>query len=850
MKDAENEDTSPSSRNEQETEEEVEDWFSRWEQRKKQQYEEFMRKIEQDPFTALFGKSNRWLGWTGETIARGATAPDVPESDLKSKAEQYIKQKESAADEVGEQTKKHPSQQPSGQAQPGQMTVPRDVEEEYDIDPITLRKVPKNTYLSTPTVKDEFRDVPKTFNIPVKTFKSSSKTPTKPAKNHSAKTAEEWLAREGFKFAQDSQNPISQSEYDTAVTPKAPASKIESALDRHLQAKNAGAKKAESLQYEPKENQEEDVDLLRASDIRASAGLRGHSAKESDAARVSRREALEERYDRQERYFQEEVRREHRYLKERKRQRQHAIGDVAPATRVLKNSIDDADYDPTKASPGITFHVPTIKTVSEALIATADKSEKLSSFANEKALRMQAKIVPLKEQIDLMKAQYDALRKRWLEETRRLKTKIVAKLHAEEVSAQKSAMEAMECRSSKGKAIDIPKAIEASELHRGEGDMAANVADFCSRDRWYKRKAPHAQDRMDAKMQQLTKDKAFVREIRGIYEDTYGTIDTKHRQTQAGAPKSEKSGGGYAMLKDDPSAQLLKDASASSAESAQKSTTHEHFPTIHQIHQIHQNLDHIHELTNRLRDSTISTTAQRTQRQTDSNVRETNTMTWGVDAISEAHQARMALTYAAEYAATRALRNLAAGPANRNPHFMSNLKAQYGLGHRDCICKDCSQHEIDQETAANEAAKGFAANTTTYRIIAYDFDKRRVDSVKSSSEKPYNGETPLTTLEALKLLHNPGKFLPHLMRFHNMGYDIVSGAPNIVVMKKVRDVDETQYVHREEPVFSGSKAGKGGHKRAGKRAGTLKAVLLTGIVTGGMCYAVGVASEMMKTRGL
>ncbi len=599
-----------SSRNKAEANEE-EDWYTRWEKQKLRQYDDFMKKVELDPYTVLFGKS--WLSYSGgNTESKAARTPSPSPF------------KEASVPNNGRHSENCPSK-----SKPSKLSENRDTcgkqsksetapipehDQKYEVDPITNRKVLKTSSSPIskvghikPPVKDgerAFEPFLKRWNlvspppldrrlIMVENAQAlSTSHPPKEDISLKPKNGNGWLAQEGFGSFQkpkaDSQ-PIPQLQ---SAKINATATKIESALDRHLSRKTTDEKKKSDhpqLQYKPEENKTDDVDLLRPSDVRASAGFRGNSPKETDVDKQARRQKLKENYEscfidrasqlageattdklvqkREDRLAEESTVPELRFgswLKGTLQDAKLKDTEVPKGTSaVWVNELSDAsDFDPVSADQNSdSTPVSKNKIVSEPLNAVALEPQ---AEARDKAKKLKAQIVPFKAKLDAMKADYDFLRQQWLQEIRRVKEKAAKKeaeakaqtvakrareIHEEEVKAQKVAMEAMEMRSNgasmnaaktsaEGMANDNgekPAPRRLQSLLQGEGDMASNVHEFAGRDRWYKRKAPHAMDakdvEMDAKLKKIAADRALIREIRSIYEDTYGTIDTKHRVT-------------------------------------------------------------------------------------------------------------------------------------------------------------------------------------------------------------------------------------------------------------------------------------------------------------------------------
>lgn len=603
--DKDSEQTSPNKQHDHQ----MEDWYARWERQQIEKFEAFKKKIDQDPFDALFGRSSKWLSWTYDNTFNEYSGSEGPTNVLKKKASEYLKN-----DKARKARKETTDSVPNGESvrertQRGasdHLVKHELVEQEYEIDPITLRKIPKMKNSDHVPKETGKQSTQQAFDIPIKAFKPAPRSTTVPAKSNSSTQVDDWLAREGFGSSKDTQKTMSPQEYGTILSSKTPASKIESALDRHVSERHADSEKVFPTDKSTgQEKIDKDIDSLRASDIRASVGKGVQQKNASNPALNTRRQASEERHEQLQHFLNEKMKRNESDFKHLEKLNRKTVlsssagADAAIASRTTKELNDSS----VNELSGVSGQTEKSSNLSAALPSEVAKGEKLSSYMNDNTLHIQSKIVPLKMQIDSMKAEYDRMRQTWLNETRRLKAKKTAQLLDEEVAAQKAAMEAAEVHRGEGdmapnvhqfltKKTSTPaESVETSRAQcGGEGDMAPNVAQYASRDRWYKRKAPHAQCEMEAKMEQLAKDKALVREVRGIYEDTYGTIDTKHRQEEHGGegdmspnvaqfaardrwykrkapfnvndgvvvPKQETSTDkGYQMLKEDPSAEVL-----------------------------------------------------------------------------------------------------------------------------------------------------------------------------------------------------------------------------------------------------------------------------------------------------
>ena len=752
------------------SEAEEEDWYSRWERQKREQYEAFMKKIDQDPFHALFGRSNRWLGWISETSsASPATrgfAHDLNEVNNNAKKDTI---EALSTSRTASNSKNYGNPQKTTESHRLAHTLKKDLEIEYEIDPITLKKIPKARDVNVETENRQLGDNAKEYKIPVKKFKVTYSMEDVPelraSPSDDVQEKRNWLVKEGFQRGKETSpasQPVGRFEEENTT---GSGSKIESALDRHLRRKSALTRPpSRRLDNEPVENKSEDIDLLRASDVRASAGTRGRKVQDR-MDKAARQHSMENQFD------------ERSVQLERQLQQEVAGEPAREISQTAKNEACDL-HDEQKAS--VSSPNPALSDV--AISGTSnDTSERLNEYASEKANQIKAKIVPLKTQIDLMKAEYNTLRRRWLEETRRVKAERLRKIHEEEIQTQKAAMEAIEIRRN----MDISSAKQTPMIPvgapYGEGDVAANISDFTSRGRWYKKKAPHANNKLDAKLQQIARDKALVHDIRAIYEDSYGKIHTEHRQPEVveetkiqGLPEIP-----HALLKDDPSMAILGVANNSLSDlrsheglsipvqdrSAQFETSREARDLIQEI------LAELRSIDDLIKD-------QETQ----------------LASYSSASIMIKSLSY--KQIMARLLRTasklIKVSPALRGDLLDTTLsaagvswEASLVLLTRALAISNAKPREVLESSLEDPVAH--PQIPTTYRILAYDRSTQRLTSAKATSLSPLDDEQPLKPLEALTRLNNPGKFLPQLMSLHNTGYDIVLGAPDILVLKRVRN---------------------------------------------------------------
>ena len=789
-----------------------------------------MKRVEHDPYTALFGTS--WLNLSGEN-----TGTQAPRKTSVPKTETTPKNSSSNSKLSGSrssETRNTREGQPKNEKTPSKERDP-----EYEIDPITNRKVLKTSAspVSTITYTDpHVEDTGKAFELSFKRWglvspspldrrfimiehaqASSSSHPSSDDKPHpKPKNGNEWLAQEGFGISQEPKAGSQSVRPNHEAKPHTTATKIESALDRHLNSKSSNEKARDgrtALFYKPEENKTDDVDLLRPSDVRASAGLRGNQPKETKADKLVRRQNLEKNFlsrslDRTSHIDGEAA--SNKLVKktadsprniesapelDKRSQSKGTRQDAKPRdeegskdiTVARVNELPDAkDYDPafvdqTPAS------VPVSKKelVSKPLNAVARQAQ---CEARDKASQLKAQIVPFKAKLDAMKADYDSLRQQWLREIRKAKEKAAKEeedlkaqklakrareIHEDEIKTQKLAMEAMETRRSDGSsnktALDQGIGNDASgkpaprrlqSFLQGEGDMASNVHEFAARDRWYKRKAPHAMDandaEMNAKLQKLAADRALIREVRGIYEDTYGTIDTKHRQPE-GLPNP------LAKTPTSPSGRVsLKAQLPSNTVGVTDSLQGPDEP------QCSDPLEIIQKLFGQLRDA-------------QSIVQENRGQTKQALGLSDHDMNKSKAPGAFENIAIQIVKT-----SGQLAGVSLGRTVNEGFGEAVAPKKPTinNQPSLTAPTPNDpEAEKAIQPNT--YCLLIYDPATRTIQSAKAIAHPPFFGEELLLPLDALlNRLRHSSMFLPHIMSLGDKGYKPVSSSKNILVLKK------------------------------------------------------------------
>ena len=789
-----------------------------------------MKRVEHDPYTALFGTS--WLNLSGENTGTQAfKKTSVPKTETTPK---NSSSKSKSSSSRSSETRDTPEGQPRSEATPS-----KGRDQEYQIDPITNRKVLKTSASPVSTVKytdPHVEDTRKAFEMSFERWglvspspldrrfimiehaqASSSSHPSSDNNPHpKPQNGNGWLAKEGFGRSQEPKSASQSVRPNHEAKPHTTPTKIESALDRHLNCKSTNEKARDGraqLFYKPEENKTDDVDLLRPSDVRASAGLRGNQPKETKADKLVRRKNLEKNFASSSLDYTSHIAGEaasRKLVKKTedspaeietapeldKRSQSKGKGQDAkprdeegskdtPVARVNESS-DAKDSDPvfvdqTPAS----VPVSNTELVSKPLNAVTRQAQ---FEVRDKASKLKAQIVPFKAKLDAMKADYDSLRQQWLQEIRKAKEKAVKEeedlkaqklakrtreIHEDEIKTQKLAMEAMETRrsdrSSNKTALDQDIGNDAGRKQaprrlqsflQGEGDMASNVHEFAARDRWYKRKAPHAMDandaEMNAKLQKLAADRALIREVRGIYEDTYGTIDTKHRQPE-GLPtplaKESTSSSGRVSLR----AQLPSNAAVVTDSSRRPDES-----------QCSDPLEIIQKLFGQLRDA-------------QSIVQEYRGQTKQALGFSDHDMNKSKAPGAFENIATQIVRT-----SGHLAGVSLGRMVNEGFGEAVAPKKPTINNQpLLTAPRPNDPEAEKAIQPNIYCLLIYDPATRTIQSAKATAHPPFLGEESLLPLDALlNRLSHPGMFLPHINSLGGKGYKPVSTIENMLVLKK------------------------------------------------------------------
>lgn len=792
------------------------------------EFEEFKKMIDADPYGMLFGWRTPCSGQ--RSTGKGEKEnPNRNENMSAVKGRQHDDSKASTDKPVNKgQVQEHVSQ-PSPPSPDVKAASRQETEiEEYEFDPITMRKVPKKSAHPASAPMHKKREPNSGFIISGIPFvvkgpalverwthlqappRYEDLTP-KQLDRHGL--AQEGLGASGPRPETLGSSPQQQSEHIHSTY-----SKIETALDRHLRTKRTQAKESSTnhlpSKFKDKENTLEDIDLLRASDVKASAGLRDSSPKDIDKEKQERRKIFA-----------------------------RGIGGVCVGDynghlkftdmKNRKEEIDLLRASEIRASAGLSDRSP--KDMDK------EKQERRKTLENDFGKRQQCLDARFRDEVASRKAQ--AARGSWVilshqgsitrsnvgseprseqlaESLRReainQKKNAAKSVHEEEVKAQKVAMEALEMRS--GSAEKPGKVLPVHSQESGEGDMASNVYEFVGRDRWYKQRAPHAMKESELKLQQMAKDRALVREIRSIYEDEYGTIDTQHRQPSR---PTDREGKEHTPAIDQsfkrPSGQLEQKDKKQHEQVVNHGSIRYTSPRAlpdplprpsPQAQKPHQSLERLsHQIQN----------SQKTYKFDTSDIPSPH-LARQVEQKGKEHT-QEAVTQSKE-SPTRALSDISDAPLRSN----NSLKIQYAENRelerpggsraipeprlRDGVISSAS---ADNGTGAlNSEDSGISSTSTpissegsdstkpsSYRILAYDPSTQRVTSAKTTSMTAPGDEKSLTLVEALSRLATPAKFLPHFASLQNSGYEIVSGSTNVLIFKKVRPGKPASHVAEE-----------------------------------------------------
>lgn len=739
--------------------------------------EELQRKIDAgaDPFLMLFGWKHR-SGYGPQYVSTESFRTEAAQNKSASPPDGEQKKHESDGKwkVMGKQAVKGGASGHSSQTPKSKASAVQDIQsDDFEFDPITMRKVPrKSTGLAsaperipdkseidipikrfeTPTVDTAQREI---LNKAVdrKTETRKGLTTMEVSSSFSAPESHSWLAQEGFSAVANSvKPPDSGLSGDHQVSGlKQKGSGIESSLARYLANKDLPPKQdmvyKSKLNYPTNENKAEDIDLLRSSNVRASSGRLRRAPNESAKLKQDRRAYLEENFKK--RYQQPDA-----YLDEER-----------VSQDIRKTNKNPAEILPTEPQPDNTPTQVSLEAFSRNEIGDSQSGVTTDDGCNHLT---RSRDISRSSEHDMKAHRRDA----------------VEKVHEEEVKAQKAALEAIEVRST----IDgYPR--NAPSLHfeeRGEGDLASNVHEFARTDRWYKKKAPYVIENIDSKHSQLARDAAPAREIRRIYEDRHGVIDTNHRQPSR-----------QAIQTDEQQSEITKSVGKDSSKGDDRNTVYGSL----QQSSVENPSKPVPSYMNPSSITNLPT--QDTQRLKESPALEMIRKFFDDLPLAQVLSKGLQKQAGGKDLTGAVSTDLGYSKSAHEILLIQSLKGVWNL------FKASESHKIgkpqdDQNNASSthtgsvrkdsDSQPSLKATTedsphpsklVAYKVLAYDHSTQRVFTAKpiSASSPPF--EKPLTVVEALCGLTHPAKFLPHVTSLQNEGYEIVSGRSNILVFRKI-----------------------------------------------------------------
>ena len=890
------------------SEEKENEWYREYEKQQaelvQRRFELFKKQMAKDPFGMLFGKAversiNPWasLNWllaskAGKEGAAGeaASTKDQPLGSDKAmpstnaaKSSESPGQTSTKEQQVGGTVRAHST---SSQNHESTSTATRPnvdtantpiLIEDYEIDPITLRKVHKIHKEPSPPRAS----INAAVDIPVKTFEdgmsrsfllsrkhdaigTAEQIPSKPSnefkpitpskvveKMSSARpSGQTWLAHEGFgerplatedKGLVPSSGPLGTEMISPA---KASPTKLENSLDRYLRSTadepklgNRDKTSRQLLDYRAGVNRAEDIDLLRASDVRASYGHVAKSGTETDAEKQERRRRIEADYQKRlqslETQYAEELAAEEAREARAKAEAVNAEDEPGITPQGLEasylNEISSQEPQVAKTEPwafDLSSRGP--ETLYQREMDNRMQSQENSYARNLEAASMQKDIndsdVNTRKvrfagakgkirEILLRQIRKDETLATWLRIAKgdcsvppssnvgNKKREAAEQALAEEVKVQKAAMAAIENR----KTVDSSKGASAMQhMQRGEGDMSANVHEFGGRDRWYKNKAPHA---VKDQAQRL-RDRDLIREIRGIYEDAYGTIDTKHRQVSK-SPYEEKPNLEVSQAVEQyenelgPDTQglnvtrgsveagpIAKSANGAMAEAGEKAQEEMMSPSKKLSSDAHEsglNEEAPTALSQALHGGEHQSPEALAKRWEEEEQKLHNEIREAKDLIYKARTTISTL---------EKLDTLLGASKTNEQYTLQTLRAaEEAFRHAKISGRKSNETAyrvtVPESTAESPSAPLGESPTlpapTMYKILAYDPSTEKISIATTTSSSASPNEAPLSVSEALSRLSSPARFLPYFPALRLAGYEIASGSGDVLVFKKVRD---------------------------------------------------------------
>ena len=549
---------SEKSKAEGEREKELKSEAEKWQEELNSYLERFRKRVERYPYETLFGASIRrgvWNPWDNQLNHWIQKLAKDEWISTKVTSQYQTSSQGLHPDKAPSQTS--PAEKPSEVPQPSATSKATEARtnENVEIDLITLRRVQRKAPTSTDTSEGKSAD--KEVDIPVKIFMPTKSTnepttvvskppverliPPKPESPKVKKTVQPdspveslkktsatqkaWLTKEGFSEIRETRSSCEASNQRKDSIPAASSQQrvpgIESSLDRHLRSLGPSALDSKGsytpLVYKAEENKTEDIDLLRASNVRALSGRLKKPVSEPVRAREKRRSTLKHRFEEKQKELEVQYAEEIANLE-----------SSETKTASQNNSIDKHSVSTQQALSQVQINTPAgLDSALNRITTEPETTANVDAWGYDltaKGLETSYQD-ELDNKVQSLENYFARQQQELVDAESQKKQKVLVAMDAtlkKEIEKQKAAMAAMESR--------IPKDVQSSRLtaasDAGEGDISQSVHQFVGRGRWYKSKAPHALEEGSQK----AKDVTLVHEIRQIYEDRYGVIDTKHTQ--------------------------------------------------------------------------------------------------------------------------------------------------------------------------------------------------------------------------------------------------------------------------------------------------------------------------------
>ncbi len=733
------------------------------------EFDDFKRRVDDDPYGMLFGYTTWESGRKDHTGNKGYNTNSNWE--VAKSSEEDVTMKDSAPDNVANNLAQEPKPQPSSYSET-KPSVQKEIHvEDFVFDPISMRNVPKISYAQAPNTADKTEFSKSEFSSPLKTAVTatpnevetvspfhpsadvSSKMPSSSVFGDESQTAgarehtQDWLVQEGF----GARNPRltgfksgSNSEphiQDIYLKP----SKIETALDRHLRiqrqrlAENSKSKKQATLKYKSEEETAEDVDLLRASDVRTSAGLSARLPKETAKEKHDRRSALENDYEMRSQSLDAQM-----------------AEELTPQNAQLTKKFDEP-------SP------PTgVGSESRPQQFSQRKFETNEKIAVENSLEAGVHAQGVATEVTKSLSDEDE------------KIHIFPLHHSPASSEGEGPMNVHN-------PADIGKCWERSRHARGQSELesqpttenrvsdqgAVNIHDATDIGRYWEWSRHAREQQFEPQHQPTTKGRASDQGVVNIPQVQLGVINPQHLQSARQleredmgqhAPNSIDQGSMKSSLRILPTAsvphEISSNPSAKYPNSEDQETdrleviriTRKLINELRQTQRLFQSLRRQYQ--KKYPDAAIPINLIQSSKAYEQNFMQTLRGAWeifksGVESPNPVEDA---------------IRTTGTSTTSVPPA-------------RD----DNGINLVAKPTVPEESTP---ATPSLYRILAYDPTIQRVSAAKITS--PSMDEKTLNLLETLSKLTAPAKFLPHLAALQKSGYELVSTSPTVLIFKKVR----------------------------------------------------------------